>query len=153
MSIYSNQQLQELLGCYVTISLANAETKEGFLYTVDPISGTFILYQPEAFQALMISQHAITSYEFDQSKKIDLGIMDEALHLPSFDDQWLTKRRNAVVNYLTQHRIPFRLVEGKASIQMLDSVYVEPPFVATSIIGDNALIRERVRQLMMEIPL
>ncbi|ORE06620.1 hypothetical protein BCV72DRAFT_227965 [Rhizopus microsporus var. microsporus] len=46
------------------------------------------------------------------------------------------------------NRIPTEYKEPH--IHLLGSARVEPPYVATSVVAENSLIRKRVRDLVME---
>ncbi|KAG0191828.1 hypothetical protein DFQ28_010857 [Apophysomyces sp. BC1034] len=87
--------------------------------------------------------HAAESLTFNKDVRMDVDKMDEQMQLDNqtmydIDSPW--------------HRIPMRYDVNDPVIHVLGCARVEPPYTATSVSSDNAMIRIRVRDLVMKIP-
>ncbi|KAG0180044.1 hypothetical protein DFQ29_001307 [Apophysomyces sp. BC1021] len=101
--------------------------------------------------------HAAESLTFNKDVRMDVDKMDEQMQLDNqtmydIDSPWVTQRKNTVIKYLERHRIPMRYDVNDPVIHVLGCARVEPPYTATSVSSDNAMIRIRVRDLVMKIP-
>ncbi|KAI8078410.1 hypothetical protein BDF21DRAFT_341031, partial [Thamnidium elegans] len=80
----------------------------------------------------------------DNQNQLDLSLIDSILKYQSqnkFTQEWIDKQRLNVLQLLEKNRIPFQYQEPV--IHVLGSARVEYPYVATSVVCDNALIRKR----------
>ncbi|KAI9498603.1 hypothetical protein BDB00DRAFT_798654 [Zychaea mexicana] len=98
--------------------------------------------------------HAIDSITVEPDLQLKMEDMDRWLGYNQ--DQYrsdapvILERRDAFVAYLEKSRIPFRH-EDDPVIHVLGRARVEPPYVATSVISDNNVIRDRVREMIMNL--
>ncbi|KAL0084021.1 hypothetical protein F4703DRAFT_1608295 [Phycomyces blakesleeanus] len=145
---YTLDDLYDLLGhhCIVTLKDSRHSSREGFLHSVDPTSGNVILQKDQ--HSVVVMGHYIATLDIDRESKIPL----ESMEIPSVEASWLEDRRAKMIKYLEKHHIPFSEVADDSAIHVLGCARVETPYTATSVFCDNALIRKRVRDLVMGLP-
>ncbi|ORY97748.1 hypothetical protein BCR43DRAFT_490296 [Syncephalastrum racemosum] len=142
-------------GQHVTLLLRSSEERSGFIYTIDPLSGNVVLYNPENNKASLITRHAIVSCQINHDRPaMAVEALSERLQMPEEqqlyrDAGWRAQRRDALVHLLTKQHVPFR--QDDPVIIVLGQARVEPPYVATSVYCENSIIRQRVRELVMSI--
>ncbi|KAL7308724.1 hypothetical protein PS15m_011892 [Mucor circinelloides] len=153
--IYSktSEQLLELLGHYITVTLKNQKTITGYLYTIDPTSKHVVMYDNKDQRVSVVMNSSIQDLNIDSEDHIDLHIIDAALKYQNenrFTNEWLEKRRQGLIQHLEKHRIPIQYQLNEPVIHVLGCARVESPYAATSVVCDNALIRKRVRDIVLD---
>ncbi|KAI8145730.1 hypothetical protein BJV82DRAFT_711292 [Fennellomyces sp. T-0311] len=144
------------LGQFMQVTLKDAGgVRTGYLYTVDPTSGNLILFNADPPAALVIMHHAVESIAVDSTRRLNVELMDEWIKFDpaqyTADAEWLVRRRETLVAYLEKCRVPFRHELEDPVIHVLGRARVEPPYVATSVYSDSEVIRDRVREMIMNL--
>ncbi|KAI8089502.1 Gemin6 [Halteromyces radiatus] len=139
------------IGCWTVVTLKSGTTRQGYFYTVDPESKSMILYNQGT--AIVVLGHSIQYYQFDKEKTMKLEELETALHchqnhVPT--DQQLEERKRGLIDYMKKHHIPITHSADDPVIQVLGCARVQPPYVSTSITGDNIILRKRVRDLVTQ---
>ncbi|KAI8091439.1 uncharacterized protein B0P05DRAFT_527535 [Gilbertella persicaria] len=148
MYLFEPSELVSLLGHATTVTLKNKKTIEGYLYTIDPDAHHVVLFQ-HPNKVMVIMHHTITDIKIDQQHNIDSSTMDALLDYDAKPSTaWIEKRRLDLMDHLHKHRVPIEW-DGQV-IHVLSCARVESPYVATSIVCDNALIRKRVRDMILQ---
>ncbi|KAI7860800.1 hypothetical protein BDC45DRAFT_492851 [Circinella umbellata] len=146
---------QHYLGHYIKVTLKDGDIRNGYLYTLDPTLGNLILINDEKTGAIAIMHHALDRIAVDQDLKMTLKDMDELFNYnqEEYDSNasWIVERREAFVAYLEKSRIPFRYDLNDPVIHVLGRARVHPPYVTTSVLCDNNIIRDRVREMIMNL--
>ncbi|KAI9468272.1 MAG: hypothetical protein EXX96DRAFT_624242 [Benjaminiella poitrasii] len=151
MSLHSFtlDQIVNSLGHYTTVQLKNKDIITGYLYTIDPEAGHVALFKEQNIVILM--SHSIVDVNIDKDDFIELQEIEKALQVELFDTVWLEKRRHDLIQFLEKNRIPIQYEQNEPVIHVLECARVESPYMATSVVCDNALIRKRVRDLILEL--
>ncbi|KAI7905191.1 Gemin6 [Cokeromyces recurvatus] len=151
MSLYSFtlEQIFDSLGHYTTVTLKNKEIILGYLYTIDPVTNNVVLFKDQHINVLL--SHSIENLNIDKDDFIDLSILEKSMEYKTLDKEWLEKRRYDLIQFLEKNRIPIQYEQNEPVIHVLGCARVESPYVATSVVCDNALIRKRVRDLILEL--
>ncbi|CAO3612869.1 unnamed protein product [Mucor hiemalis] len=96
---------------------------------------------------------AIKTMTIDKENHIDLHILDDILNYTrenQYTQEWINSRKQGLIQHFKAHRIPIEYGENEPVIHVLGSARVESPYVATSVVCDNALIRKRVRDIILQ---
>ncbi|KAF7731629.1 Gem (Nuclear organelle) associated protein 6 [Apophysomyces ossiformis] len=167
---YTAEETVQHIGHYTTVVESTKKIHHGYLYTIDPNSGSIVLYDDDERKVIVIMGHAVESITFKDDVSMNVAKMDEAMNLNSptsydINAPWIIQRKDSVIKYLervrssdtemkavNEHRIPMRYDVHDPVIHVLGCARVEPPYSATSVNSDNTMIRIRVRDLMMKIP-
>ncbi|KAI8371127.1 hypothetical protein BD560DRAFT_434712 [Blakeslea trispora] len=150
---YESNDIVDLLGSKATVVLNNMTTLEGYLYTIDPISHHVVLFQPDQHNVVIVFQHDIQQLtHITVNAKDRLDTIDQHIpQAPSLSSMDIEDRRQKLIAVLTQHRVPIEYHDHDPVIHVLGCARVESPYVATSVVCDNALIRQRVRNMILEL--
>lgn len=153
---YTEDELVQLLGNFTTITLNNTHATQiqGYLYTVDPDSHQVVVFDNERVHVVM--SHAIKTMTIDKEDSgMDLRTLDDILKYTQenqYTQEWINKRKQELIQHFEVHRIPIEYGgENEPVIHVLGSARVESPYVATSVVCDNALIRKRVRDIILQL--
>ncbi|KAI9267194.1 hypothetical protein EDC94DRAFT_657564 [Helicostylum pulchrum] len=152
MYSFTEEEIVGLLGHHVTITVKSqkSNTVKGYLYTIDPDTNNIVLF--DTTRVFIVMNHHVEHLEIDKENQLDLSLIDKTLKYESenkFSQEWIDKQRLKVFQLLEKNRIPFQYQEPV--IHVLGSARVEYPYVATSVVCDNALIRKRVRDLLLQL--
>ncbi|KAG2226954.1 hypothetical protein INT45_006361 [Circinella minor] len=143
---------QHYLGYYIKVTLNDGDIRNGYLYTLDPTLGNLILINDEKNGAIAIMHHAM---DMIADLKMTIKDMDELFNYNqdeyNSNASWILERREAFVAYLEKSRIPFRYDLNDPVIHVLGRARVHPPYVTTSVLCDNNIIRDRVREMIMNL--
>ncbi|KAI9322843.1 hypothetical protein BX666DRAFT_1898879 [Dichotomocladium elegans] len=154
--------LHSAVGNHVEVILTNGDSVNGFLYTVDPVIGSLVLLDCEYVcpRPILVMAHAIRDIKPNMDRYLGSKTMQVLLGLspsPCNDREWVTARRQAFIAHLQKYRIPYQCDGDDAAradhdpvIHVLGRARVEPPYVVTSVVCENAVIRNRVRDLVMK---
>ncbi|KAI8335642.1 hypothetical protein EDC96DRAFT_579066 [Choanephora cucurbitarum] len=142
---FESNELVDLIGSKVKIVSKDLTPLEGYLHTVDPISHHVVLFQPDQDKVMVVFHHDIQQLTIHPQERLDID-----QHLPSTHLSTQT-RRQQLIALLKQHRVPIEYNEDDPVIYVLGCARVESPYVATSVVCDNALIRQRVRNMILEL--
>ena len=63
-------------------------------------------------------------------------------------DNETVERRNRLVTMLQKHRLPVKLVNDNSVINILDTVYINSPYLPENCESSNEIILNRVRDLV-----
>ncbi|KAK4520523.1 uncharacterized protein ATC70_008036 [Mucor velutinosus] len=149
----TSEQWLELLGHYTAVTLKNQKTITGYLYTIDPASQHVVMYDNKDQRVVVVMNSSIRDVDVDSQDCIDLHIIDAALKYQQenqYTAEWLEKRRQGLIQHLEKHRIPIQCQVNEPVIHVLGCARVESPYAATSVVCDNALIRKRVRDIVLD---
>ncbi|KAG2235884.1 hypothetical protein INT48_008187 [Thamnidium elegans] len=152
MYSFTPEEIVGLLGHHATITVKSQKSNpiKGYLYTIDPETNNIVLF--DTTRVLIVMNHDVGHLEIDNQNQLDLSLIDSILKYQSqnkFTQEWIDKQRLNVLQLLEKNRIPFQYQEPV--IHVLGSARVEYPYVATSVVCDNALIRKRVRDLLLQL--
>ncbi|KAF1796097.1 Gemin6 [Mucor lusitanicus] len=150
----TSEQWLELLGHYTTVTLKNQKSITGYLYTIDPTSQHVVMYDSKDQRVVVVMSSSIRDLNVDSEDHVDLHIIDAALKYQQenrYTSEWLEKRRQALIQHLEKHRIPIQYQANEPVIHVLGCARVESPYAATSVVCDNALIRKRVRDIVLDL--
>lgn len=100
--------------------------------------------------------HAIKTMTIDKEDSgMDLRTLDDILKYTQenqYTQEWINKRKQELIQHFEAHHIPIEYGgENEPVIHVLGSARVESPYVATSVVCDNALIRKRVRDIILQL--
>ncbi|KAL9553401.1 hypothetical protein MBANPS3_003314 [Mucor bainieri] len=149
----TTEQWLELLGHYTTVTLKNQKTISGYLYTIDPTSQHVVMYDNKDQRVVVVMSSSIQDLNADSEDHIDLHIIDAALRYQQenqYTSEWLETERQGLIQHLEKHRIPIQYQANEPVIHVLGCARVESPYAATSVVCDNALIRKRVRDIVLD---
>ncbi|CEG71276.1 hypothetical protein RMATCC62417_07032 [Rhizopus microsporus] len=142
---YSFQDIVSLIGCYTNINTDDDKEYNGYLYTIDPQTSHVVLYDNHHLQVIFHS--TIKTIHFDRQRQLASVELDNAV-VKHDTTANLEQTCRELIKYFEMNRIPTEYKEPH--IHLLGSARVEPPYVATSVVAENSLIRKRVRDLVME---
>ncbi|KAI9257153.1 Gemin6 [Phascolomyces articulosus] len=144
-------------GYFIQVTLKDdGNIRNGYLYTIDPMTGNLILLRNDnQVTAFVIMNHAIDSIVVNPDLKMNIQDLDQLFNYTQdeykSDAPWILERCDAFVAYLEKSRVPFRHELDDPVIHVLGRARVEPPYVATSVVCDNIIIRDRVREMIMNL--
>ncbi|KAI7882084.1 uncharacterized protein EV154DRAFT_485652 [Mucor mucedo] len=161
MYSFTPEQIVSFVGHGTTITIkSNKVPVKGYLYTIDPDTKNVVLYDLDQQRVIIVMNHDIekvsSTYSLDKivddKDKIDVKLMDSFFKYQADDEftqEWIDHQRERVIGLFEKNRIPIHYDEPV--IHVLGSARVESPYVATSVVCDNALIRKRVRDLLLQL--
>ena len=140
----------------IEVKLIDGSCRCGCVYTIDPESLSVMLFdndQGDQFQMKLIMGHAITRIsaiddedytqladQFEQVLKVDTG------QVISYDSQAMKERKDRLINWLNQTRIPFE--ESGDNLCVVGVVTIKPPFDKDSCVSSNEIALYRVQNLI-----
>ncbi|KAG2202905.1 hypothetical protein INT47_008937 [Mucor saturninus] len=153
MYSFTPEQIVSFVGHGTTITIkSNKVPVKGYLYTIDPNTKNIVLYDLDQQRVIIVMNHDIEKVSIDDKDKIDVKLMDSFFKYQAdneFTQEWIDHQRERVIGLFEKNRIPIHYDEPV--IHVLGSARVESPYVATSVVCDNALIRKRVRDLLLQL--
>ncbi|EDV24074.1 Gem-associated protein 6 [Trichoplax sp. H2] len=140
----------------VKLQLIDGSSRTGCVYTIDPESLSIILFDnllDQQQQIKLIMGHAIVNITLlddqdyaplaNQLQQI-LTIKDQ--EVDKYDHQTVKQRKNRLVDWLGQSRIPFQL-DGDG-VCIVGIVMVNPPFDRDSCSSSNEIALRRVQNII-----
>ncbi|CAF0765142.1 unnamed protein product [Brachionus calyciflorus] len=170
--------LYQHLKKYVEIQLKSRkkETKVGWVYTIDPVSLSYVLVEfmsdePKNVTVIMgeeVAQVKIlpvtdideNTYSSIQNKLHSLFSesvgLDQNLKAELINEEFLIKRRNELIKWLNKNRLPVKLDtyennENLSVINILDTVFIKPPYEEQTCESTNEIILDRVQNLIKNL--
>ncbi|XP_029159764.1 gem-associated protein 6-like [Nylanderia fulva] len=117
----------------------------GTIYTVDPVSESFVLLQSDTtmqHRLKIIFNHAIKNIEvISETKKI----LPE-LFLPEKLSQEVVKRKGIVLQLLLDNRFPVK--EENDVLMIEDTVSIEPPYYPENCTCSNSIILTKIQNIL-----
>ncbi|XP_029171925.1 gem-associated protein 6-like [Nylanderia fulva] len=117
----------------------------GTIYTVDPVSESFVLLQSDTtmqHRLKIIFNHAIKNIEvISETKKI----LSE-LFLPEKLSQEVVKRKGIVLQLLLDNRFPVK--EENDVLMIEDTVSIEPPYYPENCTCSNSIILTKIQNIL-----
>ncbi|CAO3699813.1 unnamed protein product [Rhizopus stolonifer] len=83
----------------------------------------------------------------DKEKTMEIKEMDDKLMKDEFKLKNLEERRLGLLEFFEKNRVPIECKEKEIHVF---SAKIEAPYVSTSVICENSLVRKRVRDLMID---
>jgi len=157
-------ELMKYVHKHVVIRTVDGATHCGHVYTIDPVSFTFVLLMYEngdcsskAQRAELVLGHAVQSIDI-----LD-DIMDYSAHMDllfksssnvSFTEEELCKRREKLRLWLVENRFPVELKESQPEIVSVggDILLIQPPYYPENCLSTNEIILSRVQSLIARMP-
>ncbi|RUS28542.1 hypothetical protein BC938DRAFT_481760 [Jimgerdemannia flammicorona] len=63
----------------------------------------------------------------------------------------MQERKQALIDLFTTQHLPIQHTPADASLRILDCARIEPPYVSTSVVCDNEVVLQRVREIVMRV--
>ncbi|XP_058803177.1 gem-associated protein 6-like [Phymastichus coffea] len=135
----------------VIITTQDFNVYTGIVYTVDPVSESFVLLQPrenaKEIQMKIVVGSSIKNIEC--SSDADTVLLPELFVAPemyNFTQEEIIKRKELITKILLDNRFPVTEEEGILCIE--DTVKIEPPYQPENCICFNSIILNRIQTLL-----
>jgi len=144
----------------VEVITTNNKHLKGFVYTVDPVSGSFILMQiqddkPNHIELVMgPAVKEIQIVESDEAA-INHDIMDSIFmsHREKVSPAEIIERKSNLKAWFTKNRIPVAEVDETSGIlSIMNSLQIHPPYAEENCFSANEIILGRVQTLIRSMP-
>ena len=164
------KELMQYVHHRVCLTTVDGGCHTGWVYTVDPVSSTFVLLQYEADgisdeslsranHAELVLGHAIRSVEM-LAGDVNLHRTDmEALFKPpaemqSVSAEEMSSRCERLRQWLIQNRVPVERAVARPEVLTIggDVLIIEPPYNIECCLSTNEIILARVQSLVRNMP-
>ena len=156
MSVNDSQELLNLLGKEVEVTLVNQTTVTGRVYTVDPETRNFILM--DGTSTTFIPFNNISKYtllpgqpgHMTTVQLSDLNHIDEK-HFPStistISKENCEKMKIRLIEHLEKHRVPLEM-RGESEVVVAGVVSCRPPYDRNSCYSTNDIVLGRIQNIL-----
>ncbi|XP_034936567.1 gem-associated protein 6-like [Chelonus insularis] len=148
--VFKNDPLlfKSYLNKFVTVTTNNLNVYNGFVYTVDPVSESIVLFEScgdNEFKAKIIMGHCIKIIEITSEQTLNLP----TINLPNkkMTEAQLAVKREAIKKKLTENCLPV-IDEGDGIIEIKGMVFIEPPYELENCFCDNPIILNRINNIL-----
>jgi len=154
----------------VVIRTSDGAMHRGHVYTIDPVSFTFVLlmYENEVTaaddcsakpqRAELVLGHAIQSIDILDDDGIDHSAHMDLLFKPTSNmtltEEELHRRRERLRSWLAENRFPVEVRESQPDVVSVggDILLVQPPYYPENCLGTNEIILSRIQSLIARMP-
>jgi len=163
-------ELMQYVHKRVVITTVDGVTHCGHVYTVDPVSSTFVLLTcenktvstndclPDTQRAEFVLGHAVQSIDIldddgtDHSAHMDM--LFKSTSNMSFSEEELHKRRERLCSWLLENRFPVEIKECQPDVVSVggDILLIQPPYFPENCLSTNEIILSRVQSLIARMP-
>lgn len=140
----------------VSIELDDGQEVCGLVYTVDPVSDTFVLvnFIDDKMKVEIVLQHAISSItvlneDVDLNKQ-RLDNLFRPVGQERLTDEDVKRRQNIVKLWLLKNRLPVE-VNGEL-LSVAEALVIEPPYGPENCISINEIILGKIQGLIKNMP-
>ena len=146
---------------YKQVSVLKADGSEaiGWVYTVDPVSESFVLvtFLDDKTQMEMIMgpsvQRVSVLDENQETYKRKLDGLFRAPEVASLTEEELEQRKNRLKMWLSKNRLPVQVSGNNGEILSIsDALFIEPPYGADNCRSTNEIILGRIQGLIKNMP-
>ncbi|KAK7112791.1 gem-associated protein 6-like [Littorina saxatilis] len=146
---------------YKKISIITNDGKEheGWVYTVDPVSQTFVLAQfsDDATQLFILMSDAISKTtilaDSNPSIKEKLDAMFRPEMEQKFSEEELKARKQKLKMWLEKNRLPVQLTGSQEEVFTIsDALTIQPPYGVNNCHSTNEIILGRIQGLIKNMP-
>ena len=107
----------------------------------DEIKSVEIVSDSESF--VSNTDNSITKTDFDRLFETEVNLYS----LTQPNEFMIEKRKNALIMWLQKNHLP-AILSSKDEINILDTVYIKPPYDLNSCLSINEIILDKVRNLI-----
>ncbi|CAL4078291.1 unnamed protein product [Meganyctiphanes norvegica] len=160
-TVFTNDpvKLHSMIHKNVSITTKDSNTHIGWVYTVDPVSESFILVSfgkgnTEALVTLVPGYNVTDISILDSTISTDTADAIDSLFRKKqvdYSEAELSTRREALSVWLSGNRVPFT-VRPDMSIEVLQAAVIHPPYVTESIDCLNEVVLDKVIKLLQQMP-
>lgn len=165
-------ELMQYVHKRVVIRTADGANHTGHVYTIDPVSFTFVLltYENEATTSVgseaclpktqhveLVLGHSVQSIGviddgIDHSSHMELLFKSNS-HMTLTEDQ-LCRRRDRLCSWLAENRFPAKIMESQPDTVSVggDVLLIQPPYYPENCLSTNEIILSRVQSLISRMP-
>jgi len=163
-------ELMQYVHKRVVITTVDGLTHSGQVYTVDPVSSTFVLLtcenktistndcSPDTHCAEFVLGHAVQSIDIvdddgsDHSAHVDMLFKSKSN--VSFTEEELHKRCERLRSWLLENRFPVEIKESQPDVVSVggDVLLIQPPYFPENCLSTNEIILSRVQSLIARMP-
>jgi len=162
--------LMQYVHKYVIIKTVDGATHSGHVYTIDPVSFTFVLlkYEDEekstnqcltkAQHAELVLGHAVQSINVLADDGIDhsadMDLMFKSSSNLTLTKEELHKRQERLRLWLLENRFPVEITESQPDIISVggDVLLIQPPYYPENCLSTNEIILSRIQSLIARMP-
>lgn len=140
----------------VSIQLDDGQEVCGLVYTVDPVSDTFVLvnFIGDKMKLEIVLHHAISSItvlnEDIDANKQKLDNLFRPGGQESLTDEDVKRRQNIVKLWLLKNRLPVE-VNGEL-LSVAEALVIQPPYEPENCISTNGIILGKIQGLIKNMP-
>ncbi|XP_045212428.2 gem-associated protein 6-like [Mercenaria mercenaria] len=141
----------------VSILLDNGEECCGYVYTVDPVSETFVIVnftEDDKTKIQLVLKHAVTSVtvlsEDVELFKQKLDNLFRPKGQESLTDEDLKRRQNLVKSWLLKNRLPVEM-NGEL-LSVAEALVIQPPYEPENCVSTNEIILGKIQGLIKNMP-
>ncbi|OWF51809.1 gem-associated protein 6-like isoform X1 [Mizuhopecten yessoensis] len=131
----------------------------GWVYTVDPVSESMVLFQFEEERTRMeiVMGHAIRNVTIlnseTQTHKDKFDKLFRTREQESFSEEEIERRRNVLKLWLVKNLLPVSTTGNNGEILSIsDALYIEPPYGPENCRSTNEIILGRIQGLIKNMP-
>jgi len=163
-------ELMQYVHKRVIITTVDGVMHRGHVYTIDPVSFTFVLLMskneavntddclPNTQHAEFVLGHSVRSIDIldddgaDHSAHMDL--LFKSTSNTSFTEEELSKRRERLHSWLSENRFPVEVKESQPDVVSVggDVLLIQPPYFPENCLSTNEIILSRVQSLIERMP-
>lgn len=154
-----NLKFSHCLYNYVSVTtLPNKQVYEGWLKTIDPVSGNLFLItltddSSEVDKIVLIMRDTYEDVKVLKEEDPNIKSMLQNLysgksHL-EIDE---VDRKELLVAWIKRHRLPLREIKDGKALVVSESVTIHPPYNAESCSGSNGRVLMLIRNLVDKLP-
>lgn len=153
----------------VVIRTVDGATHTGHVYTIDPVSFTFVLLtyenettttndlRPKTQRAELVLGHAVRSIDIisdgiDHSAHMDLLFKSDSNM--TLTEEELHKRRERLRSWLAENRFPVEIKDSQPDVISVggDILLIQPPYYPENCLSTNEIILSRIQSLITQMP-
>jgi len=162
--------LMQYVHKHVVISTVDGTAHNGYVYTIDPVSFTFVLltyedevtttkkHLPKMQRTELVLGHAIQSINIlddegsDHSAHMDL-LFKSSRDVTLTEDE-LHQRRDRLRSWLVENRFPVEMTESQPDVVSVGGgvLLIQPPYYPENCLSTNEIILSRIQSLIARMP-
>jgi len=154
----------------VVIRTVDGTKHSGHVYTIDPVSFTFVLltykdevttankHLPQLQHAELVLGHAVQSIDIindeDVDRSADMDLLFKSSNDVTLTEEELQKRRERLCSWLVENRFPVQITESQPDIVSVggDILLIQPPYFPENCLSTNEIILSRIQSLIARMP-
>lgn len=162
-------ELMQYVHKRVVIRTVDGASHSGHVYTIDPVSFTFVLltYEDESTTdvsppktqcAELVLGHAVQSINILEDDGVDRSSDMDLLFKPAsnvtLSEEELQRRRERLRSWLTENRFPVEITESRPDVVSVggDTLLIQPPYYPENCLSTNEIILSRIQSLIARMP-